>query len=254
MPVAPPSGRTPGPKGRVEFKDVWFAYKGEEWALKGASFRVEPGEMIAIVGATGAGKSTIINLLSRFYDPQRGSIEVDGIDVREYDKSVLRRRIGIVLQDVFLFSRSVRENIRLGEESIASGGVEACARHVNAERFILRLDGGYEHLLKERGGTLSVGEKQLLAFARALAHEPDFLVLDEATAHVDTETEVLIQDALVKLLRGRTSIVIAHRLSTIRRADRIIVLHKGEIREVGSHAELLRRGGIYTKLHELQYR
>jgi ATP-binding cassette, subfamily B, multidrug efflux pump len=254
MPVSPPTARTPGPKGRVEFKDVWFAYKGEEWALKGASFRVEPGEMIAIVGATGAGKSTIINLLNRFYDPQRGSIEVDGIDVREYDKAVLRRRIGIVLQDVFLFSRSVRENIRLGEESISNERVEACARHVNAERFILRLENGYEHLLKERGGTLSVGEKQLLAFARALAHEPDFLILDEATAHVDTETEVLIQDALVKLLQGRTSIVIAHRLSTVRRADRIIVLHKGEIREVGSHADLLRRGGIYSKLHQLQYR
>jgi ABC-type multidrug transport system fused ATPase/permease subunit len=179
---------------------------------------------------------------------------VDGADTREHGKRELRRRIGMVLQDAFLFSRSIRDNIRLGDAAISDARVEESARHVNAERFITRLDGGYDHLLKERGGTLSAGEKQLLAFGRALAHDPDFLVLDEATANIDTATEVLIQDALAKLLGGRTSIVIAHRLSTIRRANRIIVLHKGEIREAGTHAELLRKEGIYYRLHQLQYK
>jgi ABC-type multidrug transport system fused ATPase/permease subunit len=192
--------------------------------------------------------------MSRFYDPQRGRIEIDGRDLRAHDKRQLRRRIGIVLQDVFLFSRSVRDNIRLGTIEIPDSRVEECARLVNADRFIRRLPGGYEQTLAERGGSLSVGEKQLLAFARALAHDPDFLVLDEATAHVDTETEILIQDAIGKLLMNRTSIVIAHRLSTVRRADKIVVLHKGEVREVGTHAELLASRGIYYRLHELQYR
>jgi ATP-binding cassette subfamily B protein len=254
MPLAPSSGRAPGPRGRVELKNVWFAYKDEEHVLKDVSFAVEPGEMMALVGATGSGKSTIINLMSRFYDPNRGVVEIDGVDVREQDKAELRRRIAVVLQDVFLFSRSIRENIRLGTGSIPDSKIEECARYVNAEQFIRRLEGGYDHVLKERGATLSAGERQLLAFARALAHDPDFLVLDEATANVDTETETLIQDALEKLLRHRTSIVIAHRLSTIRRASRILVLHKGEIREMGTHAELLRKGGIYQKLHQLQYR
>ncbi|MBI4604152.1 MAG: ABC transporter ATP-binding protein [Planctomycetes bacterium] len=253
-PQAPPSGRGPGPRGRVELKDVWFAYAGGEHVLKGVSFAVEPGETVAIVGATGAGKSTIASLLSRLYEPQRGSVELDGIDVREHDPRDLRRRVSIVLQDVFLFSRSIRDNIRLGDGHIPDARVEECARHVNAEPFILRLPGGFGHVLKERGATLSSGERQLLAFARALVHDPDLLVLDEATAHVDTETEVLIQDALAKLLRGRTSIVIAHRLSTLRRANRIIVLHKGEIREMGTHAELFERRGIYHKLHQLQYK
>jgi len=257
MPVLPPSAREPAPagarRGKVELKNVWFAYKDEEYVLKDVSLTVEPGETVAIVGATGAGKSTIMSLLGRFYDPSRGAVEVDGVDVREQDKAALRRRIGIVLQDVFLFSRSIRENIRLGDPAITDAWIEECARHVNADRYIRRLPGGYEHVLKERGATLSSGERQLLAFARALAHCPEILVLDEATSHVDTETETLIQDALGKLLEGRTSIVIAHRLSTVRRADKIIVLHKGEVRETGTHAELLKRGGIYFRLHQLQY-
>jgi ATP-binding cassette subfamily B protein len=254
MPDRAPAGPPPGPRGRVEFRNVWFAYKDGEHVLRDVSFSVEPGEMVAIVGATGAGKSTIIQLLCRFYDTTRGAVFVDGADIREHDKQGLRRRIGMVLQDPFLFSRSIRDNIRLGDSSIPDSRVEECARHANAERFIARLEGGYDHVLKERGATLSAGERQLLAFARALAHDPDFLILDEATANIDTETEVLIQDALAKLLRGRTSIVIAHRLSTVRRASRIIVLHKGEVREAGTHAELLAREGIYYRLHQLQYR
>ncbi len=241
-------------RGRVEFENVWFAYNEEEYVLRGINFVVEPGEVVAIVGATGSGKSTIINLMSRLYDPQRGRITIDGVNVRAYQKQQLRHRIGIVLQDVFLFSRSVKENIRLGDTEITDEQIESAARHVNADRFIQRLENRYEEVLTERGGSLSVGEKQLLAFARVLAHDPDFLVLDEATAHVDTETERLIQDALGKLLANRTSIVIAHRLSTIRRADRIVVLHKGEIREIGSHRELLKNAGIYARLHELQYK
>lgn len=252
MPVLAPSGRPPGPRGKVEFKHVWFAYKDDEYVLKDVSFVVEPGQKVALVGATGAGKSTIMSLMSRFYDPQRGVVEIDGIDVREHDKAALRRRVGVVLQDVFLFSRSIRDNIRLGETDLTGERIEECARQVNADGFIRSREGGYDHVLKERGGTLSVGEKQLLAFARAIAHDPEILVLDEATASVDTETENLIQDALEKLLQDRTSIVIAHRLSTIRGADRIVVLHKGEVREMGTHAELLRQGGIYHRLHQLQ--
>jgi ATP-binding cassette subfamily B protein len=255
MPDLPPRGPAdPAARGRVEFRNVWFAYKEREFVLKDVSFTVEPGEMVAIVGATGAGKSTIIQLLCRFYDAVEGAVLVDGVDVREHDKHGLRRRIGMVLQDAFLFSRSIRENIRLGDASIADARVEECARRVNAERFIARLEGGYDHVLKERGATLSAGERQLVAFARAIAHDPEILILDEATANIDTATEVLIQDALAELLRGRTSIVIAHRLSTIRRADRIIVLHKGEVREAGTHADLLRKEGIYYRLHQLQYK
>ena len=250
----PTSGHQPTSQGKAEFKNVWFAYRDEEFVLRDVSLTAHPGEAVAIVGATGAGKSTIINLMSRFYDPQRGSIEINGGDAREYDKRELRKRIGIVLQDVFLFARTVRDNIRLGDMDITDARIEECARYVNADSFIQRLEGGYDHVLTERGGTLSVGEKQLLAFARALAHDPEFLVLDEATAHVDTETERLIQDALAKLLQNRTSIVIAHRLSTIRRANRIVVVHKGEIREVGSHSELLKKKGVYSRLHALQYK
>jgi ATP-binding cassette subfamily B multidrug efflux pump len=239
--------------GRVEFSNVWFAYNNEEWALRDVSFTVEPGQMVAIVGATGAGKSTIISLLSRFYDPQRGAIRVDGVDVREHRKRDLRAKIAIVLQDVFIFSRTVRENIQLDSEAIRDEDVEAAVEAVNARRFVERLPGGLDAKLEERGATLSVGERQLLSFARALAHDPKILVLDEATSNVDSETEALVQDALTKLLAGRTSIVIAHRLSTIRRADKIIVLHKGEVREVGSHAELFQRDGIYRRLCELQW-
>ena len=240
-------------QGRVAFENAWFAYRSDEFVLKDVSFSVEPGQTVAIVGATGAGKSTVINLMSRFYDVQRGSITIDGIDVRQYRKRDLRRRIGTVLQDVFIFSRSVSENLSLGTPGISAEDVVRAADHVNADRFISRLPGRYDEVLKERGKTLSVGERQLLAFARALVHNPDILVLDEATAHVDSETEALIQDALRKLLKGRTSIVIAHRLSTIRQAAKIVVLHKGEVREVGSHSELMARGGIYQKLYELQY-
>ena len=251
MPVRTRSIQTPGEKPKVAFRSVDFAYKDDELVLKNVSFSVNPGEMVAIVGATGAGKSTIIGLLSRFYDPARGSIEVDGVDVRELDKSALRKRIGVVLQDVFLFSRTIRENIRLGDSRISDSRIEQCARHVNAYRFIDRLPDGLDQVLKERGATLSAGERQLLAFARALAHDPEIIVLDEATSNIDTETELLIQDALEKLLKGRTSLVIAHRLSTIRRADRILVLHKGEIRESGSHAELIQQKGIYHRLSQL---
>jgi len=241
-------------EGSVRFENVSFAYNADDYVLREVDFAVQPGEMVAIVGATGSGKSTVINLLSRLYDPQRGHVTIDGVDVRAYDKRQLRRRIGIELQDVFLFSRSITENIRMGNTSISDAQIRDAAGHVNAASFIERLEGQYEHVLSERGGSLSVGEKQLLAFARVLAHDPDFLVLDEATANVDTETEVLIQDALEKILTNRTSIVIAHRLSTVRRANRIIVMHKGEIREMGSHSELLARGGIYARLHELQYK
>ncbi len=246
--------RAPRLRGKVEFRNVWFAYQDEEYVLRDINFTVNPGEVVAIVGATGSGKSTLINLMSRLYDVRQGSVEVDGVDVRAYDKRELRARIGIVLQDVFLFTRSIADNIRLGREDISDDAIAEAVRNVAADRMVGRLDAGYDHVLTERGGSLSVGEKQLLAFARVLAHDPDFLVLDEATAHVDTETEVLIQKALERVLAGRTSLVIAHRLSTIRRANRILVVHKGEIREQGSHEELIRRGGVYARLHELQYK
>ncbi len=241
-------------EGRIEFDRVTFAYREGEPILRDLSFRVEPGESVAIVGATGAGKSTVLNLLLRFYDVDQGRILVDGRDIRELGLGDLRRRTGIVLQDVFLFSRSVAENIRLGNADIPMERVHAAARTVNADTFVRRLEEGYDGHLRERGANLSVGQRQLLAFARALAFDPEILILDEATSSVDTETEVLIQDALAKLLSGRTSIIIAHRLSTIRKVDRILVFHRGEIREQGTHEELMRAGGIYERLYHLQYR
>jgi ATP-binding cassette, subfamily B, multidrug efflux pump len=241
-------------RGAVEFRNVWFAYEGENWILKDVSFKVEPGESIAIVGHTGAGKTTITNLLLRFYDIQKGQILIDGIDIRKLDLTELRRAFGIVLQDVFLFSGDVASNINLGDEQIGEQALRDAAREVHAEEFILRMQGGYSAQLTERGSTLSTGQRQLLSFARALAFNPQILVLDEATSSVDTETELLIRDAVDRLLAGRTSIIIAHRLSTIQRADKIIVMHKGKIREMGSHQELLAARGIYYKLYQLQYR
>ena len=239
-------------RGEIVFEHVWFAYRGEEWVLRDVSFRVAAGEHVAIVGATGPGKTTLVKLLDRLYDVGRGRILVDGIDVRDWDPQALRRRIAVVLQEVFLFSGPVETNITLGRTDCSRAAVEAAAAHVNADGFIRRL-GGYEALLRERGSNLSGGQRQLLAFARALAHDPAVLVLDEATSSVDPETEWLVQDALAKLLAGRTAVVIAHRLSTIETADRILVMHKGGLREEGTHAELLARGGIYARLYRLQY-
>jgi ATP-binding cassette subfamily B protein len=254
-------GRPVGPeaRGHIEFRDVWFAYResgpGHEpdWVLLGVSFTVRPGERIALVGHTGAGKTTISSLLMRFYEPQRGRILLDGVDVREYDVRALRRRIALVLQDVFIFSRDIAYNIRLGDESISDERVRAAAERVGASPFIERLPRGYAEPLGERGASLSVGERQLLSFARALAFEPLVLVLDEATSSVDSALEERIERALDTLLRGRTSIVIAHRLSTIQHSDQILVLHHGELRERGTHLELLRQGGIYARLYELQF-
>lgn len=254
-PAAPQPARPRVPaavRGAIAFEGVWFAYRGAEWVLRDVSFRIAPGERVAIVGATGSGKTTLVKLLDRLYDVQRGRILVDGIDVREWDPAALRQRIAVVLQDVFLFSGSVADNIHLGRTDIAPAAVAAAARHVNADGFIRRL-GGYDALVRERGTNLSGGQRQLLAFARALAHDPTILVLDEATSSVDPETEWLIQDALAKLLAGRTALVIAHRLSTIEGADRILVMHKGALREEGSHRELLARDGIYARLYRMQY-
>lgn len=241
-------------RGEIEFRNVSFAYKPDQWVLKDLSFRVRPGERVAIVGATGAGKTTIIKLLSRLYDIQRGEILVDGVGIRKLDQEDLRRELSVVLQDVMLFSGSVAENITLGDESIDEARMRAAAVAVNAHRFIERLPEGYRQEVGERGSTLSMGQRQLVSFARALAHRPAVLILDEATSSIDTETELLIQDALHKLMEGRTSIVIAHRLSTIRDVDRILVLHKGELRESGTHAELLALRGIYYRLYEIQYK
>jgi ATP-binding cassette, subfamily B, multidrug efflux pump len=239
-------------RGEIVFDHVWFAYRGEDWVLRDVSFRIAAGDHVAIVGATGSGKTTIIKLLDRLYDVARGRILVDGIDVRAWDPRALRGRIAVVLQDVFLFSGTVADNITLGRPDIRRAAVETAAAQVNADRFIRRL-GGYDGHVRERGSNLSGGQRQLLAFARALAHDPTVLVLDEATSSVDAETEWLIQDALTKLLRGRTALVIAHRLSTIENADRILVMHKGELREQGTHGELLARSGIYARLYRMQY-
>ena len=241
-------------KGEIEFKNVWFAYNEEDYILKNISFKINPGETVAIVGATGAGKSSIINILSRFYDINKGSILVDGIDIREMDKRELRKHISMVLQDVFLFSGTITSNISMSNDSIPHEKIMEAARTVGADKFINSLPKKYDEIVKERGATLSVGQKQLISFARALAYNPQILILDEATSSVDTETEILIQEAIHKLLVGRTAIVIAHRLSTIQNADNIIVLHKGEIRETGTHQELLAKRGIYYKLYQLQFK
>ena len=241
-------------RGEVEFRDVWFAYNPGDWVLKGISFHIQPGESVAFVGATGAGKTSLISLISRFYDVQRGDVLVDGVDVRQVRQDELRRHIGAVLQDPFIFAGTIASNIRLHEQGISDERVREAARFVNADKFIAQLPAGYDTETLERGAGLSVGQKQLLAFARAIAFNPEILlILDEATSSVDTATEALIQDALDRLMRGRTSIIIAHRLSTIRNVDRIIVLHKGRIVEEGSHEQLLTRNGYYKRLYELQY-
>jgi ATP-binding cassette, subfamily B, multidrug efflux pump len=241
-------------RGEVEFRDVWFAYNPGEWVLKGISFKILPGESVAFVGATGAGKTSLISLISRFYDVQRGQVLIDGHDVRNIAQTDLRRHIGAVQQDPFIFSGTIASNIRLHEEGISEERVREAARYVNAANFIEQLPQQYEESVRERGAGLSVGQKQLLAFARALAFNPEILlILDEATSSVDTQTEGLIQDALRKLMTGRTSLIIAHRLSTIRDVDRIIVLHKGHIVEEGKHEDLLARDGYYRRLYELQY-
>jgi ATP-binding cassette subfamily B multidrug efflux pump len=247
------AGLEAGPGG-ITFDNVWFAYNDEDWVLKDVSFRVEPGERIGIVGATGAGKTTIINLLMRFYDVVRGRVLVDGRDIRDRDLQELRSQFSLVLQDVHLFSGTIAGNIRLGNSTIDDERVRQAARSVHADRFIDVLPDGLESPVAERGATLSVGQKQLLSFARALAFDPSILVLDEATSSVDTETELLIRDALHVLMAGRTTIAIAHRLSTIQDMDRILVLHKGELREIGTHQELLARRGLYFKLYQLQYK
>ena len=217
------------------------------------SFKVEPGQSVAFVGATGAGKTTIQNLICRYYDIQQGQILIDGVDVRKIKVADLRRNIGQMLQDVFLFAGDVKSNIRLNDTSISDEDVMEAAKYVNAHPFISQLEGGYDHQVIERGAAFSAGQRQLLSFARTLAFKPSVLILDEATANIDTETEALIQDALAKLMEGRTTIIVAHRLSTIQNCDKIIVMHKGEIREEGSHQQLLARGGLYYKLYKLQY-
>jgi len=239
--------------GRIEFRNVWFAYKDEDWVLRDVSFVAEPGERVAFVGRTGAGKTTITSLLLRFYDIQRGQILLDDVDIRELDLQELRANFSIVLQDVFLFSGDIAANIRLGNEAITTERLEQAAREVHADTFVRRLPNGYASEIRERGAGLSVGQKQLISFARALAFDPRVLILDEATSSIDTETELLIRDAVERLMEGRTSLVIAHRLSTIQSVDKIIVMHKGEIREVGNHQELLARRGLYWRLYQLQF-
>lgn len=242
-------------RGEIEFKNVWFAYNDDDWVLKDVSFKVSPGESVALVGATGAGKTSIISLLCRFYDIQKGQILIDGIDIKEISIKDLRRHIGLVLQDPFLFTGTIASNIRLHESSISDQQVEEAARYVNAHTFIEKLHLKYNEPVLERGAGLSHGQRQLISFARAIAFNPELLlILDEATSSIDTETEALIQEALAKIMKGRTSIVIAHRLSTVQNVDRIIVMHKGRIVEQGSHQELLAQRGYYYRLYELQYR
>ena len=240
-------------RGEIVFDDVWLSYLAGEPVLRGISFRVGPGEKLALVGPTGHGKTSIISALCRFYDVERGRILVDGVDIRAWDLTELRRHIGVVLQDVFLFSGTIGENIGLGNPAVSAEQIAAAARRVHADRFIERLPGAYDAEVQERGATLSQGERQLLSFARALAFDPTVLILDEATSSVDTETERLIQDALQVLLQDRTAIIVAHRLSTIQFADRILVIHKGKIREEGTHAALMARQGFYYRMHHLQY-
>jgi ATP-binding cassette, subfamily B, multidrug efflux pump len=276
--TSPAVTKKPKGPGRIEFDHVWFAYRpapvnahigtaalvrpveqgsttsGPDWVLRDVSFAIEPGETVAIVGHTGAGKTTIISLLMRFYDVQKGAIKIDGVDVKEMDLTDLRRRFGVVLQDPFLFSGTVASNIRLGTEGISDDDVEKAAEDVNLADFIRTLPNGFQEEVRERGSTLSTGQKQLISFARALAHDPKILILDEATSSVDTETEFRVRDALSRMVEGRTSVIIAHRLSTIQRADKIVVMHKGQVREMGSHQQLLAQHGIYYKLYQLQYK
>jgi len=276
--TSPAVTKTPNGPGRIEFDHVWFAYRSvpandhvgttapghpveqssttsvPDWVLRDVSFAIEPGETVAFVGHTGAGKTTIISLLMRFYDVQKGAIRIDGVDVKEMDLGDLRRRFGVVLQDPFLFSGTVASNIRLGTSDINDEDVEKAAEDVNLADFIRTLPNGFDEEVRERGSTLSTGQKQLISFARALAHDPKILVLDEATSSVDTETEFRVRDALSRMVEGRTSVIIAHRLSTIQRADKIIVMHKGQVRELGSHQQLLAQHGIYYKLYQLQYK
>jgi ATP-binding cassette subfamily B protein len=274
--TSPAVTKKPTGPGRIEFDHVWFAYRnmpaegaknaGEtpatkrtapgdpDWILRDVSFAIEPGETVAIVGHTGAGKTTIISLLMRFYDVQKGAVRIDGVDVKEMDLGDLRRRFGVVLQDPFLFTGTVEGNIRLGTDWITDADVEKAAEDVNLADFIRALPQGFKEEVRERGSTLSTGQKQLISFARALAHNPKILILDEATSSVDPETEVRVRDALNRMVEGRTSVVIAHRLSTIQRADKIIVMHKGQVREMGTHQQLLAERGIYYKLYQLQYK
>jgi ATP-binding cassette subfamily B protein len=240
-------------QGKIEFRNVWFAYKNEDWVLKDVSFTVEPGQRVAFVGHTGAGKTTITNLLLRFYDVQRGEILLDGVNIRELELEELRSNFSIVLQDVFLFSGDIAGNVRLGDDRISDDKLRQAVEQVHADTFINRLPQKYATELRERGAGLSVGEKQLISFARALAFDPRILILDEATSSIDTDTEILIRDAVEKLMEGRTSLVVAHRLSTIQSVDKIIVMHKGEIREVGSHQDLLAMRGLYWRLYQLQF-
>jgi len=272
--VSPATERQVKGRGRIEFDHVWFAYNrvqrkadrnGQrhaaeppppepEWVLRDVSFTIEPGETVAIVGHTGAGKTTIISLLLRFYDIQHGAIRIDGVDIRDLDLGELRQRYGVVLQDPFLFSGTIADNIRLGSKWVTKEMVERAADEVNIGDFIRTLPGGFKEPVRERGSTLSTGQKQLISFARALAHQPRILILDEATSSVDTDTELRVREALTRMVEGRTSIVIAHRLSTVQRADKIIVMHRSKLREMGSHQELLTQRGIYWKLYQLQYK
>ena len=253
--ILPPAHPLPAPaSARIEFDAVSFAYKDEDWVLRDVSFSIEPGETIAVVGHTGAGKTTLISLLLRFYDVQKGAIRVGGADVRDLDPRALRRQFGVVLQDPYLFTGSLEDNIRLGTDGISRAAVEEAAEQVNLMDFINSLPDGFDQPIRERGSGLSTGQKQLISFARALAHNPRFLILDEATSSVDTDTEFRVREALSHMVEGRTSIIIAHRLSTIQRADRILVMHKGRLRESGTHQELLAQRGIYWKLYQLQYK
>ena len=260
--ITPPAiAQTPAGPGQIEFDHVWFSYRNTkgndsepDWVLRDVSFAVEPGETVAFVGHTGAGKTTIISLLLRFYDVQKGAVRIDGVDIKDIDLADLRRRFGVVLQDPFLFSGTVAQNIRLGTEWITDMAVEKAAEEVNVADFIRTLPDGFREPVRERGSTLSTGQKQLISFARALAHQPKILILDEATSSVDTETEFRVRDALQRMVEGRTSLVIAHRLSTIQRANKIIVMHKGRVREMGTHQQLLALHGIYFKLYQLQYK
>jgi ATP-binding cassette subfamily B protein len=257
---SPDAKQLVSPRGEIEFRNVWFSYSGaaepkeEEWVLRDVSFRIPPGNNFAIVGHTGAGKTTLISLLLRFYDVQRGAILLDGVDIRLLDLQQLRKQFGIVLQDPFLFTGTVESNVRLGTPGIARPDVERALDEIGLGDFIRSLPEGVATEVNERGSTLSVGQRQLISFARALAHNPRFLILDEATSSVDTKTELLIREALDRLLSGRTALVIAHRLSTIQHADRILVFHKGRLREQGAHQDLLSQRGIYYRLYQLQYK